>query len=259
MSSHRRAAILIASFSLAQLAPNLQAVSSAQGAAAKLFATIDRVPPIDSADPAGLRPDTCEGRLEFRDVHFVYPSRPKVHVLKGFSSVFARGKSTALVGQSGCGKSTIIGLIERFYDPVQGAVYLDGRDIRTYNLKWLRAQIGLVMQEPTLFAMTVFQNVELGLIGTEFENAEEEVKRRMVEEACVKANADTFVKALQKGYDTHIGERGSLLSGGQKQRVACVHASLVSHRVPTRERQNRTGHCLEPHDVRMLSSLPAQD
>lgn len=134
------------------------------------------------------------------------------------------GKVTALVGASGSGKSTIVGLVERFYDPVQGAVYLDGHDISKLNLRWLRQQMALVSQEPTLFGTTIFNNIRHGLIGTKYEDANEEKQRELVFEAAKKANAHDFVSSLPEKYETNVGERGFLLSGGQKQRIAIARA-----------------------------------
>lgn len=134
--------ILIGSFSMAMIAPEAQALSKARAAAAKLFATIDRVPAIDSSNPGGLQPDFVNGVIELEDVKFHYPSRPNVPILKGLNVTFPAGQTVALVGASGSGKSTVIGLVERFYDPIHGAVKLDGHDIRSLNLKWLRRQIG---------------------------------------------------------------------------------------------------------------------
>jgi ATP-binding cassette, subfamily B (MDR/TAP), member 1 len=201
------------------------------GAAAKLFATIDRIPPIDSADPSGLKPDQVVGEVVFKHVDFVYPSRPNVPIIKDLNITFTAGKTSALVGASGSGKSTIVSLIERFYDSIAGVVCLDGKDIRDLNLRWLRSQIGLVIQEPTLFATTVRKNVEYGLIGTIHENASPEEKLRLVQEACIKANADGFVSKLPLGYDTLVGERGFLLSGGQKQRIAIARAIVSDPRI----------------------------
>ncbi|GAA6062061.1 hypothetical protein JCM10212_003559 [Sporobolomyces blumeae] len=218
--------ILIGAFSLAMLAPNLQSMSSAQGAATEIFATIDRVPVIDSASPTGLRPDSVEGTIELCNIDFIYPARPAVQVLYEFNGVFPRGKMTALVGGSGSGKSTIIGLIERFYDPVAGSIKLDGIELKDLNVHWLRNQIGLVSQEPTLFATTVAGNIEHGLIGSRFEHESPEERRRRVIDAATKANAHGFIDALPEGYETQIGERGMLLSGGQKQRIAIARAII---------------------------------
>ncbi|KAF9510493.1 hypothetical protein BS47DRAFT_1373308 [Hydnum rufescens UP504] len=222
-------AILIGSFSLALLAPQILAITNAQGAAAKIFATIERIPKIDSASEEGLRPSSVTGRITFNDVRFNYPSRPDVPILKGLNLTFEAGSTSALVGASGSGKSTIVALIERFYDPLEGTVKFDGVDVRDLNLRWLRSQMGLVSQEPTLFATTIRQNVAHGLVGSRFEGLDEEKKFELIKAACVKANADSFIAKLPQGYDTMVGERGFLLSGGQislhpPERVAIARA-----------------------------------
>ncbi|KAF8798991.1 multidrug resistance protein 1 [Phlegmacium glaucopus] len=224
-------AVLIGSFSLALLAPEMQAVTHARGAAAKLYATIDRIPGIDSASPEGLKPEKVDGEIVLEDVKFSYPSRPTVPVVKGLNITFRAGKTAALVGASGSGKSTIISLVERFYDPTSGAVKVDGVNVKDLNLKWLRSQIGLVSQEPSLFATTIRGNIAHGLIGTIHENASDEVKEALIKEASIKANADGFITKLPLGYDTLVGERGFLLSGGQKQRVAIARAIVSDPRI----------------------------
>lgn len=224
-------AILIGSFSLALMAPELQAVTTGRGAAARLFTTIDLVPSIDSGNEGGLKPSTVVGEIIVENVDFNYPARPEVHVLQNLSLKFPAGKTTALVGASGSGKSTIVSLIERFYDPLGGSVRLDGMDIRELNVKWLRSQIGLVSQEPVLFSTTIRGNVEHGLVGTPHQRASPDEKLRLVKEACIKANADGFISKLPLGYDTVVGERGFLLSGGQKQRVAIARAIVSDPRV----------------------------
>jgi len=207
------------------------AISNARGAASKIYAVIDRVPEIDSASPEGLRPESVNGEISFEDVRFNYPSRPNVEVVKGLSITFRAGKTAALVGASGSGKSTIISLVERFYDPLSGIVRFDGINVKELNVKWLRSQIGLVSQEPTLFATTIRGNVEHGLIGTKHEHASPEEKLALVKEACIKSNADGFISKLPNGYDTMVGERGFLLSGGQKQRVAIARAIVSDPRI----------------------------
>jgi len=207
------------------------AITHGRGAAAKLFVTVERIPDIDSANPGGLKPETVIGEITFEGVKFSYPSRSDIPILKGLDINFPAGKTAALVGASGSGKSTIVSLIERFYDPMDGSVKLDGVDVRELNIKWLRSQIGLVSQEPTLFATTIKGNVAHGLIGTPYENASEEEKFKLIKEACIKSNADGFISKLPQGYDTMVGERGFLLSGGQKQRVAIARAIVSDPRI----------------------------
>ena len=209
----------------------MQAITQARGAAAKLYETIDRVPAIDSSSPDGLKPEKCIGEITFEHIDFNYPSRPNVPIVKDLSITFPAGKTTALVGASGSGKSTVISLVERFYDPLAGTVKLDGVDLKELNVKWLRSQIGLVSQEPTLFATTIKGNVAHGLIGTPYENASEEEKFKLIKEACIKANADSFISKLPLGYETMVGERGFLLSGGQKQRIAIARAIVSDPRI----------------------------
>ena len=189
------------------------------------------MPPIDSSSEDGLKPNQVTGEITFENVDFNYPARPDVQVLKNLSIAFPAGKTAALVGASGSGKSTIVSLVERFYDPLSGSVRLDGVDLRELNLKWLRSQIGLVSQEPTLFATTIRKNVEHGLIGTRHQDASPEEKFQLIREACIKANADGFISKLPLGYDTVVGERGFLLSGGQKQRVAIARAIVSDPRI----------------------------
>ncbi|KAI9884071.1 MAG: GTPase-activating protein [Watsoniomyces obsoletus] len=223
--------IIIGAFSLFQVAPNIQAITSSVAAAAKIISTIDRVSPLDPSRDDGDRLEQLEGVVELDHVKHIYPSRPEVTVMEDVSLIAPAGKTTALVGASGSGKSTIVGLIERFYDPVGGEVRLDGRDVRTLNLRWLRQQMSLVSQEPTLFGTTVYENIRHGLIGSPHENANPEKQRELVEQAARMANAHDFVTSLPDGYQTMVGERGFLLSGGQKQRVAIARAVVSDPRI----------------------------
>lgn len=187
-------------------------------AVGSVFAILDRYTRIEPEDPEGHKPEKMTGQVEIRDVDFAYPARPDVMIFKDFSIRIEAGKSTALVGQSGSGKSTIIGLIERFYDPLRGVVKVDGRDIRSYDLRSLRKHIALVSQEPTLFAGTIRENIAYG--------ASENVDEVEIVEAAKAANAHDFIASLKDGYDTWCGERGVQLSGGQKQRIAIARAIL---------------------------------
>lgn len=221
-------AVMVGAFTLGNVAPNVQAFTTAIAAAGRIFAVIDRASPMDFRDDAGLTLDKVQGHVRLENVQHVYPSRPGVTVLRGVSLDVPAGKTTALVGASGCGKSTVVGLLERFYDPVEGAIYLDGHDISKMNLHWLRQQMALVSQEPTLFGVTIFENICHGLSGIEkYRSESPDMQRERVVEAAKKANAHDFITQLPQGYDTNVGQKGFMLSGGQKQRIAIARA-LVS-------------------------------
>ncbi|KAI9744292.1 MAG: GTPase-activating protein [Claussenomyces sp. TS43310] len=223
--------IMIGAFALGNVAPNAQAFTTAISAAAKIFNTIDRVSPLDPTSDAGEKLTYVEGTIELRHIKHIYPSRPEVIVMNDVSLLIPAGKKTALVGASGSGKSTIVGLVERFYNPVGGQVFLDGHDVSTLNLRWLRQQISLVSQEPTLFGTTIFGNITHGLIGTRFEDEIGETQKERVIQAAKMANAHDFISALPEGYDTNVGERGFLLSGGQKQRIAIARAIVSDPKI----------------------------
>ena len=223
--------IMIGAFSLGNVAPNIQAFTTSVAAAAKIFDTIDRVSPLDPTSDAGETLEHVEGTVELKHIKHIYPSRAEVVVMEDVNLVVPAGKTTALVGASGSGKSTIVGLVERFYDPVGGNIYLDGHDISKLNLRWLRRQISLVSQEPTLFGTTIFGNIQHGLIGTQYESEIMEKQQALIESAARMANAHDFIMGLPEGYQTNVGERGFLLSGGQKQRIAIARAIVCDPKI----------------------------
>ncbi|XAR54796.1 Xenobiotic-transporting ATPase [Bertholletia excelsa] len=182
---------------------------------ASVFELLDRKTEINS--DVGEELTQVEGTVELRGVEFSYPSRPDVLIFKNFDLAVHAGQSMALVGPSGSGKSSVISLILRFYDPRAGKVMVDGKDIKKLKLKSLRKCIGLVQQEPALFATSIYENILYGKEGA----SEGEVL-----EAANLANAHSFISALPGGYSTKVGERGVQLSGGQKQRVAIARAVL---------------------------------
>ncbi|KAK3994327.1 Leptomycin B resistance protein pmd1 [Cladorrhinum sp. PSN332] len=223
--------VVIAAINLTMLAPYAVDFSRSATAAGQLFKLIDRTSAIDPFDESGERPEEVTGLVELEDITFSYPTRPGVTVLEDFSLKVPAGKVTALVGQSGSGKSTIIGLIERWYTPASGTIKLDGRPIDKLNLNWLRKNIRLVQQEPVLFRGTVFDNIAHGLVGTPMENSPREEQMAKVQEAAKIAFAHDFISELPEGYDTEIGQRGGLLSGGQKQRIAIARSVISEPKV----------------------------
>lgn len=223
--------IMIGSFALGNVSPNAQAFTTAIAASGKIYATIDRVSPLDPSSDEGKKLDQLDGVVELRNIRHIYPSRPEVVVMEDVNLRVPAGQTTALVGASGSGKSTIVGLVERFYDPVGGEVLLDGVNVQDLNLRWLRQQISLVSQEPTLFATTIAGNIRHGLIGTPHEHLSPEETRELIENAAKKSNAHDFISLLPEGYETNVGERGFLLSGGQKQRIAIARAIVSDPKI----------------------------
>ncbi|RHZ85023.1 hypothetical protein Glove_73g31 [Diversispora epigaea] len=223
-------AVIIGAFSLGNIALEIQAFSFATGASSKIFETIYRVPPIDIESEEGEKIEV-KGHIQLKNVSFIYPARPTVQTLNDVTLDIEPGATVALVGSSGSGKSTIVSLILRFYDPVAGEVQLDGHDIKSLNLKWLRRQMSLVGQEPVLFNTTISENVAHGLIGSEYENIPEDKKRELIVNACSMANAHDFIMKLPEKYETMVGERGFLMSGGQKQRIAIARAIIKDPKI----------------------------
>ena len=180
---------------LGQGLSNIKYFAEASAAAERMLEVIRRVPKIDSESNAGEELARVAGEVEFKNVDFYYPSRPENPIFKSFSLRVPAGHTVALVGSSGSGKSTAIALLERFYDPSAGQVTLDGVDIRQLRLKWLRAQMGLVSQEPALFATSIKENI---LFGKEDATEEEVVA------AAKAANAHNFITQLPQGYHTQV-------------------------------------------------------
>eukprot|EP00727_Mastigamoeba_balamuthi_P004750 m51a1_g14273 putative multidrug resistance protein 1 (1370) ;mRNA; r:344850-349837 len=245
-----QSAIMFGAQAIGQLSAFFPDYGKAFAAAHHLFELFDRKPlisPADGIEPAGPgesdaeaqrrarrereaardpeRPDEVgglRGEIEFRDVEFFYPTRPGVQVLQGLSFVARPQQTVALVGSSGCGKSTVISMLERMYDPVAGEIFLDGRPLGSLNVSWLRSQIGLVSQEPSLFATSIQENIRYGKPGATLEE---------VVEAAKMANAHSFISSFPKGYDTAVGEKGVTLSGGQKQRIAIARALIRNPKI----------------------------
>ncbi|KAE8352503.1 P-loop containing nucleoside triphosphate hydrolase protein [Aspergillus coremiiformis] len=222
-------AIILGSYNLGNVAPHGQALSNAVAAASKLYSTIDRQSPLDPLSDQGKILEDVRGNIVLQHIRHIYPSRPEVTVAHDLSCYIRAGKTTAFVGPSGSGKSTIISLLERFYNPVAGTIMLDGHDIQSLNLRWLRQQMSLVSQEPRLFSTTIAENIRYGLIGSRFEHETAGEIRRRVEDAARMANAHEFITALPDGYDTNV--EGFSLSGGQKQRIAIARAIVKDPKI----------------------------
>ncbi|XP_026454965.1 ABC transporter B family member 2-like isoform X1 [Papaver somniferum] len=209
--------VVIAGLSLGQAAPNVSNFIRATSAAYPIFEMIERNTVSKSISGKGKKLERVDGHIEFKDVCFSYPSRPDVVIFDKLCLDIPSGKIIALVGGSGSGKSTVISLIERFYEPLYGKILFDGHEIRELDLKWLRQQIGLVNQEPALFATSIRENI---LYGKDDATGED------VNRAAKLSEAVSFINNLPDRYETQVGERGIQLSGGQKQRIAISRAIL---------------------------------
>lgn len=206
--------IFIGSFSLGNVQPGIKAWSEARIAGGRFFGIMRAPTTIQCKSKDDRKEITHISTMALVDVHFNYPARPEVAVLKGLSLTINQGQKVAVVGESGSGKSTVISLLERFYDPLQGAVHVNGEDARNFSVISLRRNIGYVGQEPVLFATSVRVNIMQGNPAA----TEDDFKK-----ACKEAQLD-FIEALPEKYDTFVGSGGSQFSGGQKQRIAIARA-----------------------------------
>ncbi|XP_046965821.1 ATP-dependent translocase ABCB1-like [Vanessa cardui] len=200
----------------------MTSLGSARGAGASIFHVLHNIPTINTLEDRGTKPDSMEGNIEFKNVSFEYPSRPGITVLHDVNINISSGQSVALVGKSGCGKSTVVALISRYYDVADGSVKIDGNDVRELSVRWLRSQIGLVNQEPVLFNTSIRENIRYG---------HDVVSDVDVMKAAQQAYAHDFIMMLPSGYDTIVGDRGTSLSGGQKQRIAIARALVRNPRI----------------------------
>ncbi|XP_061918755.1 phosphatidylcholine translocator ABCB4-like isoform X2 [Entelurus aequoreus] len=197
-------------------APNY---AKAKMSAAHIMMLLNREPVVDNLSEQGESLDKFDGNVQFEGVKFNYPSRPDVPVLRGLNLKVSKGETLALVGSSGCGKSTTIQLLERFYDTMNGSVMLDSRSVKELNIHWLRSQIGIVSQEPVLFDCSLAENIAYG-------DNSRTVTMEEIKAAAEAANIHSFIENLPKKYDTQAGDKGTQLSGGQKQRIAIARAIL---------------------------------
>jgi ATP-binding cassette subfamily B protein len=194
------------------------AVERASASTQRMFSILDRVPSV--AEPTKpVHPGRLKGEVEFRDVGFHYGTRP---VLKDVNLKVRPGEMIGLVGPSGAGKTTVVNLVCRFYDVTEGAILVDGTDIRSFPLAEYRSHIGIVLQEPFLFYGTIAENIAYG---------KPNASRAEIIEAARAARAHEFILRLPDGYDSLVGERGQLLSGGERQRISIARALLIDPRI----------------------------
>lgn len=183
------------------------------GAAGKVFEYLDRKPQVSTEGK--LKPDQLSGHVSFRHLNFAYPAYPNKTVLQDFSLELKSGQMTALVGPSGEGKSTCVSLLERFYEPQDGEILLDNEPLKSYDHHFLHKKIAVVNQEPVLFSGSIRDNIAYGLADCSLDE---------IQEAARKANAHDFIKQMEKGYDTEVGEGGGQLSKSERQRIAIARA-----------------------------------
>ncbi|KAK7382939.1 hypothetical protein VNO78_28603 [Psophocarpus tetragonolobus] len=213
--------VIFSGFALGQAAPNLGSMAKGRAAAANIMNMIASASSNSKKLNDGTLVPQVAGEIEFREVCFSYASRSNM-IFEKLSFSVSAGKTIAVVGPSGSGKSTIVSLIQRFYDPTSGKILLDGYDLKNLQLKWLRQQMGLVSQEPALFATTIAGNILFG---------KEDGDMDKVIQAAMTANAHSFIQGLPDGYQTQVGECGTQLSGGQKQRIAIARAVIRNPKI----------------------------
>ncbi|CAF1297387.1 unnamed protein product [Didymodactylos carnosus] len=216
--------IVFGAQSVGQTAALVPDYSKATESAANILDLFARKPKIDNSSTDGEQIANFNGEIEFDGVHFVYPNRPEAIVLRNLKLKIMPGQKIALVGVSGCGKSTTVQLLERFYDAVLGRVLLDSKDVRSLNLQWYRSQIGIVSQEPILFDVSIRENIAYG-------DTSREVPMNEIIEAAKNANIHNFIEQLPLGYNTNCGSKGTQLSGGQKQRIAIARALIRNPKI----------------------------
>jgi ATP-binding cassette subfamily B (MDR/TAP) protein 1 len=192
-------------------------MGEARSAAKTLKSFLNRIPRIDNWSTEGKTVERIEGKVELQNVRFSYPGRIDHKVLRGVSLTAEPGQYVALVGASGSGKSTVMAILERFYDPTAGAVFVDEVELKDYNIQSYRAQMAIVSQETTLYTGTIRENIMAD---------KDDVSEEMVVQACKDANIYEFITSLPEGFNTLVGAKGALLSGGQRQRIAIARALL---------------------------------
>ena len=233
--------LMLGALGLGQAMTDIGDQKSGLQAAQRIFTSIEEGErsPIDGLSTQGIIPASrATGKIELKNVNFRYPTRPDAEVCKNYNLTIESGQVVALVGPSGSGKSTIMNLLLRFYDPIDGTVLLDGVDIKTLNVRWLRSQIGYVGQEPVLFQGSVAENISKGraneniIKGTTYDAGDIELgnisdpTNADIIDATKAANAHDFIMNFPSQYKTDVGEGSIMVSGGQKQRIAIARALI---------------------------------
>ncbi|CAG8674586.1 4081_t:CDS:2 [Cetraspora pellucida] len=213
-------ASLLGASVLKEILPKLASIAKAKDAIRHINILLEKVALMDLKALRGFTLTEIKGNIEFNEVSFSYPTRPDAYVMRNINLSIPAGQTTVLVGQSGSGKSTVVQLIQRLYEPSEGIITLDERELRILNISWLRQQIGVVSQEPVLFDDTIFQNVAYG--RPDYWN----VSMDEVIAACKTACIHEFIEELPEGYQTRLGDKARKLSGGQRQRLAIARALI---------------------------------
>lgn len=195
------------------------------GASTRLWQLIDKRPDIPISGGSVIPAGQFEGSIRFRDLSFAYPTRSDAPIFNNLNLDVPAGSVTAIVGSSGSGKSTLAALLLRFYDPISGQVLVDGYPVTDLDPQWLRANIGTVSQEPSLFSCSIRENILYGA------NTPDSISEEQIIQAAKEANAWSFIQQCPQGLDTIVGERGVLLSGGQRQRIAIARAIVKNPRI----------------------------
>lgn len=214
--------IIIGTGALGQSTPSLTAIAAGSVAAHKMLKVIKRVPGVDVSDEGGQILGALQGHIHLQNIKFAYPTRPGHDVFTNFTLAIPAGTTAALVGESGSGKSTVVCLIERFYDPQSGEVLIDGINLKKLKLSWFRSQVGLVSQDPILLGASIRDNIAYG---------RDDATQEQIHAAAELANASKFIASFPEGLNTMVGQGGLQLSGGQKQRIAIARAVLKDPRI----------------------------
>lgn len=216
-------AVIFAAMTAGQVSNFMPDVAKAKISTINVLTLLDRKTKIDYSNQSGQKRDQSTGKADLVNVSFCYPIRPGIQVLKGVDLEALPGKTVALVGASGCGKSTVMGIFQRWYDIAGGTASLDELSVSDWNLESMRSHMALVGQEPVLFNFSIGENIAYGL--------PHEPTQLQIESAAKLANIHDFIIGLPDGYDTLVGEKGGQLSGGQKQRVAIARALIRNPRL----------------------------